>query len=185
MSINWHPHKRDYHDSWESVDTVMWCLVILCVVFVAWLLSSCGGSPAAAPQNRAAAQFSDPRLQALWVGAQQDIITNGAVLNAALIAENQGCRDADCPPPPNPITVYPSAAAVNAITPNGVTVTTVPDITPGVIAAPAGATAQWCHSYTQGNAVYVAESMLYDPGATGYEFENVILAHLGYDTSGR
>src|SRR5271166_6186537 len=63
----------------ELHDAAIWCIVILCAVFVAWLLSSCGGSPAAAPQNRAAAQFSDARLQALWVGAQQDIITNGAV----------------------------------------------------------------------------------------------------------
>ena len=145
------------------------------MVFVAWLLSSCGGSPAAAPQNRAAAQFSDPRLQALWVGAQQAIAYQPIVLNAALVAEGRQTV---------PETIAPDLRALG-VSPQGVTVTPVPDVSPGVIAAPAGASANWCHSYTQGSAVYVAASLEYSAGATGWEMQNVILERLGYDVSGR
>jgi hypothetical protein len=57
----------------------------------------------------------------------------------------------------------------------------------GVIHCPDGALAKYCHSYTASNnrAAYVSASQVLNFGATGWEFENIILARLGYNTAGR
>ena len=43
----------------------------------------------------------------------------------------------------------------------------------------------YCHSYTDNHDVWVAQSMVLNDGATGWEFQNIILTRLGHDDSGR
>lgn len=155
-------------------------------------LTACGGAPkTAAPA--AQDKFSDPQLQTLWEQAQNTLATQMITLNAAYVAEGREAA----------VVIAPDYRALS-VSPAGVSVNPVPDLTvaqlqsenpgaqlqhntdpTGVIHAPAGSSASYCASYTQGSAVYVSASLEYSAGATGYEFQNVILERLGYDVSKR
>jgi hypothetical protein len=162
-------------------------------LFVALLLlTGCGGSPKAAPTAQAVgASFTDPKLAALWQGAQTTIATQPIELNAALVVE-----DKEYP------SYVPADSRAYGVEPTGVTVTVEPDLTaaqlqaagfPKTVAEPTGViqcpqnagNVKWCHSYTIGNDIVVAQSLLYSAGATQYEMENVILQRLGYNIGGR
>ncbi len=164
-------------------------------------LWACGGStskPMATAQHDPAqhhASFSDPRLQTMWVQAQQAIATHPIVLNAAKVSLRIDVVNVTRPPDSRALNIWP----------DGVTVSTAPDLTvaqlqaenpgetlkhfidpTGVIHAPSGSWTRYCASYTSGNSIVVAQSLLYsDHDPTEYEMENVILQRLGYDMSGR
>ena len=191
------PFAARHYARIASALTLLWVLLLLVLI-----LDGCGGAPANAkavgvaqkPAAQAHASFADPRLQALWVEAQQAIATQPIILNAAYVAERRDVVNDTRPADRRALDVWP----------DGVTVSTVADLTvaelqaenvgdtlkhfvdpTSVIHAPEGASARYCHSHTQGNAIVVARSMLCDAGATGYEMQNVILARLGYDTRRR
>jgi hypothetical protein len=140
---------------------------------------------------------SDPQLVAMGGRAQQHLATVNIVLNAAVVKTTPGTLPDTVPPDPRALTVgY-----------DGVTVTVVPDLTvaqlkaenpgialrhkrdpTGVIHCPLPTTPPttgYCASYLSGDSIYVAKSLEYDDGATGYEMQNIILERLGYDISGR
>jgi hypothetical protein len=140
------------------------CLFVLVIV-------SCGGQP----KSNSVSVLSDPQLKALWQDAQTVIATQPIMINAALVAEGKE----------QPIYFSPDLSAYN-INPDGVTVIPVEDNGTGVIKAPnnVGGVA-WCHSYLQGSEIYVAASMMYNSGTTGYEMQNYILSKLGFNVSQR
>ena len=191
------PFAARHYARIASALALLWVLLLLVLI-----LDGCGGAPANAkavavaqkPEAQAHASFADPRLQALWVEAHQAIATQPIILNAAYVAERRDVVNDTRPADRRALDVWP----------DGVTVSTVADLTvaelqaenvgdtlkhfvdpTGVIHAPDGASARYCHSYTQGNAIVVAQSMLDNAGATGYEMQNVILARLGHDTRKR
>ncbi len=171
------------------------------------LLTACGAhipKPVAEAQHDPAkhhASFTGDhadQLNAMWAKAQQNIATQTINLKAALESERklEPCSLGGC--------ITPDRRALD-VWPEGVTVSTEPDLTLaqlqienpgtrlhckadpcGTIHAPNGATAEYCASYLLGKAVVVAQSLLYEPfgDPTVYEFENVILAQY-YDVSGR
>ena len=191
------PFAASHYARIASALALLWIILLLVLI-----LDGCGAAPANAkaaavaqkPAAGAHASFPDPRLQELWIEAQQAIASQPIVLNAAYVAEHRDVVNDTRPADRRAMDVWP----------DGVTVSTVADLTvaelqsenegdtlqhfvdpTGVIHAPEGASAKYCHSYTQGNAIVVAQSMLFDAGATGYEMQNVILARLGYDTRRR
>ena len=133
----------------------------------------CGGKPAS-PSSPAIPVSSDVQLVAMWKQAQDQLAYQVIEINAAYAA--LGLEQ--------PEWMAADLGALN-VSSSGVTVTPVPDLSPGVINCPSGAVAQHCHSYVQGNEIFVAQSLLYSQGATGYEMENVILEKQGYDVSKR
>ena len=144
------------------------------------IVVGCGGSASTANTDRAAQSrtitvATDPQLSALWAGAQQVIDTDNIVLNAAAVAV-QGVSPEIYPPDPRALRVLA----------NGVTVTTIPDLNPGAITCPNNAEGvKYCHSNVQGSSIFVATSNLYNPDATGYEMQNIILERLGYNVTKR
>jgi len=132
-------------------------------------LVGCGGSPAVP------ASPLDAQLVALWHGAQDALATQPITLNAAMVAEGKE----------SPVVIAPDMRAMD-VKPDGVTVTVVAEVMPGAILAPQNAGGvQYCHSYVVGSAIYVAASLKYSAGATGYEMQNIILSRLGYSVGGR
>jgi hypothetical protein len=168
-------------------------LSVATVAGVLIIVAACGGQPAQRPdesgfinQTNGAATSND--LKGLWQRAQQTLATQTIALNP-VTAEFQ-----------NVAVVYVAAdPRAYQVAPNGVTVTAVPDIPvsalpsvfkdkgyvdpTGVIrcSCPTG----YCHAYTNNQQVWVAQSMALNDGATGWEFQNIILNRLGYDDGGR
>ncbi len=125
----------------------------------------------------------------MWGTAQTQVATQQFTLNAATISLNGGA----------PQTAGPDSRATN-VQPDGVTVIAVPDIPAASLPAqfrdkgyadPTGVidrcteVVHYCHSSLHGNTIYVARSLAGHDGATGWEFQNVILSRLGYNISGR
>ena len=134
----------------------------------------CGGGKPSSPSSASIQVSSDARLVAMWQQAQYQLAYHLIEINAAYAA--LGLEQ--------PEWVAADLGALTASS-SGVTVTPVPDVTPGIIDCPSDAVEQRCHCYVQGNAIFVAQSLLYSQDATGYEMENVILEKLGYDVSKR
>ena len=149
-------------------------------------LCACGGN--SATQN-SAPKPQDAQLVAMWKQAGYLLATQGANLNAAMTSL-----------PAN--WVYPGATAETV--PFTAAVNTVPDLTvaqltaelghapkhntdpTGVIHCPSNASgASYCAGFAENGAIYVAQSQVYNFGATGWEMQNVILSALGYNTEGR
>ncbi len=165
--------------------------------------TGCGGSQYAPTPSCAATSFdnqtnggaTDSQLQALWQQAQQELATQPIALNPVTVQMQGGTLQ----------TIAPDSRATG-VQPNCIAVITIPDLTvaqlqaenpgvalqhntdpTGIIHCPAGALSKYCHSFTASNnqAAYVSASEVLNFGATGWEFENIILARLGYNTSGR
>ena len=167
------------------------------VVLTLCMMACGGGANSSLPPapNAAVSVSSDPQFVALWCQAQQYLATNDIVLNAAAMAVF---------PNTSPDTRPPDQRALNTSN-TDVTVTPLPDLTvaqlqaenpgttlqhntdpTGVVHCPVNSeAAKYCASYVSGTSIYVAASLKYSDGATGYEMQNVILAKLGYDTSKR
>jgi hypothetical protein len=174
------------------------------LLFVA-ALTACGGSqlaPSPSPScatasfdNRTNGGVTDAQLEALWQQAQQDLATQTIPLNPVTVLMQGAVPDL----------ITPDSRALG-VQPKCIAVIAVPDLTvaqlqaenpstalqhntnpTGVIHCPEGAQAKYCCAYTASNneGVYVTASELQNFGATGWEFENIILARLGYNTSGR
>jgi hypothetical protein len=173
------------------------------VLLLVAALTGCGGSQYAPTPTCAAISFdnrtnggaTESQLQALWQQAQQELANQTITLNPVSVLVNGGVLQT-VSPDSRATTVQPQCTAVIA----------VPDLTvvqlqaenpgvalqhntdpTGVIHCPDGALAKYCHSYTASNnrAAYVSASQVLNFGATGWEFENIILARLGYNTAGR
>lgn len=175
------------------------------VLFFLAPLTGCGGSKFDAPRssscattgfdNRTHGGATDSQLQALWQQAQQELATQPIPLNPVAAQMQGGTLE----------TIAPDLRA-SGVQPQCIAVISVPDLTvaqlqaenpgialqhkvdpTGVIHCPEGALAKYCHSFTASNneAAYVSVSMVLNFGATGWEFENIILARLGYNTAGR
>jgi hypothetical protein len=159
-----------------------------------------GNGPVVVASDLPVVVASDPQLVAMWGRAQHHLATVNIVLNAAVVKATPGSL---------PNTVPPDPRALN-VGDDGVTVIPMPDLTvaqlkaenpaitllhksdpTGVIHCPPPTTptttptARYCASYISGSSIYVAKSLEYDDGATGYEMQNIILERLGYDISGR
>ncbi len=134
-------------------------------------------------------------MQTIWQEAQQDLATQPIALNPVAVLMNGA----------TPQTIAPDTRA-DGVQPKCIAVISVPDLTvaqlqaenpnvalqhntdpTGIIHCPEGALAKYCHSFTASNnqACYVSASEVLNFGATGWEFENIILARLGYNTAGR
>lgn len=173
------------------------------VLLILAAITGCGGSQYAPTPSCSSSSFdnqtnggaTNTQLQALWQQAQQDLATQSIALNPVTVQMQGGTLQ----------TIAPDSRA-GGVQPNCIAVITVPDLTvaelqaenpgvalqhnanpTGVIHCPAGALAKYCHSFTASNnqAAYVSASEVLNFGATGWEFENIILARLGYDTAGR
>lgn len=162
----------------------------------AFLVSFWGCGGGSAPQSKqapASNAFVDPKLEALWQGAQTAVATQPITLNAASVAEGKASPS-----------VIEADTRAYGVSPSGITVTAIPDLTvaelqaqnpdlqlqhttdpTGIINAPASSGVTYCHSYINGSSIFVAQSLLYNPGATGYEMQNAILERLGYNISRR
>ena len=170
-------------------------------------LLGCGGSFTASdpPACSAGTPFDNQtnggatqqQLMTIWLWAQNDLATNPIPLNPVTVITQGGvdkCQpagDVRCmPAQPDAMNIEPDCARVMA----------VPDLSAahlaqlgypglkdptGIIAAPNGAASSYCYAYTEGNTVYVAASMVLSDGATGWEFENIILERLGIPVGGR
>jgi hypothetical protein len=190
------PRTTPYRNNFISIATT--ATLLLVVAF-----TGCGGSQYAPTPTCAASSFdnqtnggaTNSQLQALWQQAQQDLATQPIALNPVSVQMQGG----------NLQTIAPDTRA-NGVQPNCIAVITIPDLTvaqlqaenpgvalqhntdpTGIIHCPAGALSKYCYSFTASNnqAAYVSSSEVLNFGATGWEFENIILARLGYDTSGR
>jgi hypothetical protein len=177
--------------------------VIIATLLFAVAFTGCGGSQYAPTPSCAATAFdnqtnggaTESQLQALWRQAQQDLATQPITLNPVTVQMQGGTLQ----------TIAPDSRA-NGVQPNCIAVIAIPDLTvaelqaenpgvalqhntdpTGIIHCPAGALAKYCHSFTASNnqAAYVSASEVLNFGATGWEFENIILARLGYSTAGR
>lgn len=172
------------------------------VLLFAAALTGCGGgkfnstpSRTTGFDNQTNRAATDAQLQTLWQQAQQELATQPIALNPVAVQMHGATL----------VSIAPDSRA-SAVQPQGVAVIAVPDLTvaqlqaenpgvalqhntdpTGVIHCPEGALAKYCHSFTASNneAAYVSTSMVLNFGATGWEFENIILARLGYDTAGR
>ncbi len=159
------------------------------------VIASCGGGQSSQVGGHTDAPFvnltgglaTDAQLWGLWHGAQQELC--------------------DHPIPLNPVTgggswVAPPDPRADGVQPHGIAVVAVPDVLltnlppqyhdgnhhdpTGIIQCAPSAIVPYCHSYLlHGTDVYVASSLVLNPGATGWEFQNAILMQLGYDVSGR
>src|SRR3974377_1340436 len=151
-------------------------LMLTAILFLS-MISNVGGGP-------------DLAWQRLWHQAQRELATQPIVLNP-VAAQVQGV----------PLQTIAPDSRANQVQPQCVAVITVPDLTvaqlqaenpgvalqhntdpTGVIHCPEGALARYCVSFTASNnqAVYVAQSEALNFGATGWEFETIIVARLGY-----
>jgi hypothetical protein len=185
------------HRTFVSIATTATFLLVVA-------FTGCGGGSQYAPTPSCAASSFDnqtngaatnSQLQAIWQQAQHELATQPIALNPVSVQMQGGTLQ----------TIVPDSRA-NGVQPNCIAVITIPDLTvaelqaenpgvalqhntdpTGVIHCPAGALAKYCHSFTASNnqAAYVSASEVLNFGATGWEFENIILARLGYDTSGR
>jgi hypothetical protein len=184
----------NYPDEYRRIAVA---LAVVCALLLLVWLTGCGGrvpvsSTLKLPGHHAV--FSDPRFQSAWTDAQRAISREPIFLNAAYVAEKREYVN----------DMKPADIRANDIWPDGVTVSAEPDLTvaqlqaenpgetlkhfadpTGVIHAPDGSSAKYCAAYTLGNSIVVANSLLYDAGILEYEFENVILRRLGYDTRKR
>ncbi len=173
------------------------------VLLFAAISTGCGGSQFAPTPSCSSTSFdnqtnggaTNSQLQAIWQEAQQDLATQPITLNPVAVLMNGGTLQ----------TTAPDTRA-DGVQPKCIAVISVPDLTAaqlqaenptvalqhnsdptGIIHCPKGALAKYCHSFTASNnqAAYVSASEVLNFGATGWEFENIILARLGYDTAGR
>jgi len=135
------------------------------------ILAGCGGSPAPSNASAAVTVESDPMYVQLWTNAQSYIATHPNNLCAA---------DPNAPPS----YVSPGQMAYT-VSPNGVTVSTVPDPDGWIPCPPNTENAVRCNSWVSGKAIYVAASKRYSDATTGYEMQNIILGALGYNTARR
>ena len=132
---------------------------------------------------------SDAQLLELWHNAQVRLATAPISLNPVAVVLNG-----------DPNRIVPPDPRARQISPGYVRVIAVPDIPlaslpaewhngahpdPTGIIAQCNDVVQYCHASSSGNAVWVAASMVDSDGTTGWEFENIILARLGYDVSRR
>jgi len=178
-------------------------LMLHAILFLSMLSNGCGGGQLAPTPSCTASSFdnrtnggaTDAQLQVLWQQAQQELATQPIVLNPVAVQVQGGVLQTTA-----------SDSRADQVQPQCVAVITIPDLTvaqlqtenpgvalqhqtdpTGVIHCPEGALAKYCVSFTATNnqAAYVAQSQVLNFGATGWEFENIILARLGYNTSGR
>ncbi len=195
-------HLRQKSTRAQTFGTIV-KVAIATVLLSAPILTGCGGSQFAPTPTCASTSFdnrtnggaTDAQLQALWRQAQQQLATQNIPLNP-VTALTQGAA---------PQTLSPDSRA-NGVQPQCIAVIAVPDLTvaqlqaenpgvtlqhdtdpTGVIHCPEGAQAKYCCAFTSSNnaGIYVAASQVLNGGATGWEFENIILARLGYNTAGR
>jgi hypothetical protein len=139
--------------------------------------------------NQTRGLASDAQLLELWHSAQARLATAPVSLNPVAVLLNGD---------PNHI-VAPDSRAYQ-ISPGHVCVIAVPDIPLASLPAewhngahpdPTGIidhcndVVHYCHASSRGDTVWVAASMVDSDGTTGWEFENIILARLGYDVSKR
>jgi len=131
----------------------------------------------------------------MWQQAQQALATQVIPLNPVTAPINGGTVQ----------TIAPDSRAYG-VQPQGLAVISVPDLTAaqsqaehpgvalqhntdptGVIHCPEGAQAKYCCAFTasDNSSVSIAASQVLNFNATGWEFENIILARLGYNTAGR
>ena len=124
----------------------------------------------------------------MWQRAQQTLATQQIPLNP-VTAQVKGVAVVYVSPDPR----------AYQVSPNCVCVKTVPDIPAQSLSAqyqqkgyvdPTGviqcnSATGYCHSYTDNHDVWVAQSLVLNDGATGWEFQNIILDRLGYNDSGR
>lgn len=178
---------------------ITYIAAILLGLVLAIVLTGCGGSGfvdsrfrpnnakcSSGFDNETGGQIDSATLNAFWTQAQSAVST-GVYLDATVT------------PPTN----WVSDSRASGISPNCVAVYSVPDWTPQALATATGNPAWLNHSIPTGaifeggialhswtqlttpETVIVAASELSNPGATGYEFQNVILNRLGYSLSGR
>lgn len=163
-------------------------MLSICYAFVLCGCGTSGFNEAKPLVNRTNGMATDAQLIARWKVAQQHLATSWIPINAA-VADINGTPPIELPPDPRALTIPPCCVAV----------ITVPDIPwkelpfklqsntsdpTHIIRCPDGAVAKYCYAYTDGN-IFVSKSWVLHDGTTDYEFENVILKLLNYDTSGR
>jgi hypothetical protein len=132
---------------------------------------------------------SDAQLLQLWHNAQGRIATASISLNPVAVLMTGAPTQVVAPDP-----------RAYQISPGYVCVIAVPDIPlaslpsewhngahpdPTGIIDKCNDVVQYCHASSSGDTVWVAASMITSDGTTGWEFENIILARLGYDVSKR
>ena len=149
-------------------------------VAIALVMQACGSGTSSAPQTQAFQNHttsSDATLLALWTTAQDNLAHNTITLNEALVATQNA----------TPVT-HPPDPRAESVNPNGQTVYGEPDA-PGhegqgiIDCSSVRPDVPLCHGYTTVFGwVYVPNSAINN---AEYEFENVILLRLGYDTSQR
>ena len=136
---------------------------------------------------------TDVQLETLWQQAQQDLATQPIVLNPVTVEMHGGTLET-VPADPRAYSVKPDCVAVIGVPDMTVAqlqaenpgLATEHNVDPtGVIPAPGNAQTKYCVAYTTSGSIYVAASQVLNPGATGWEMQNVILARLGYNTAGR
>jgi hypothetical protein len=142
---------------------------------------ACGGSGSSSTPQAQAFQnhttSSDDTLMALWNTAQNNLANNTITLNEALVVSGNA----------TPITHPPDPRAAS-VNPDGQIVYGEPDA-PGyegqgiIDCSSVRPTAPLCHGYVSVTGwVYVPNDAINN---AEYEFENVILMRLGYDTRQR
>lgn len=118
---------------------------------------------------------TDEQLWAMWRQAQQDLASNEVMLNPvqALFKHEQPICGitVECVPP--------DTKALQD-EPDGVAVYEVPDQGGSIPCGP-----HRCYAYTLGGEVYVDSLYVLNQGATGWEFQNIMLARDGIPTDGR
>ena len=155
----------------------------------------CGGgvnassSNASGFDNQTNGLVSDAQLLELWHHAQAQIATVPFILNPVPVLLN-GAANQMAGPDARAYQVNPGKVRVVAV-PDIPLASLPPEFNNGAHPDPTGIIGQcndvvhYCHSSCHGDTVYVAASMATSDGATGWEFQNIILARLGYNVSGR
>lgn len=177
--------SRSYHLSFKKQHTFV--LLLLGCVFT---LFGCG-APFSRNQplrNETDGMATDQQLADRWKVAQQHLANHPIPINAA-VADLNGTPAQFVPADPRALEIAPCCVAV--ITEQDIPLNDLP--TPfqrngsdptHIIKCGSGAIAQYCYSFLDSN-VHVSNSWVLHDGTTDYEFENVILSVLGYDTSQR
>jgi hypothetical protein len=172
--------------------SLLWQFALLATISIV----GCGGGGSTSHSattdgfdNQTKGLASDAQLLQLWHNAQTRLATSPISLNPVAVLLNGAVNRAIAPDP-----------RAYQINPGYVRVIALPDIPlsalppewhngahpdPTGIIAQCNNVVQYCHASSSGDTVWVAASMADSDGTTGWEFENIILARLGYDISMR